>query len=85
MGFLARDTDPSAQKVQIEILRAMPAWRKLELLGDSCEANLTLMSAGLKRRFPGASDDELHRMLMNLLWGEETAAGIRRRSLEIQK
>ena len=84
MGFPARDTDRSAHNAQIEILRAMPAWRKLELLGDSCEANLTLLSAGLRKRFPEASEQELHRMLMILLWGEDTAARIWRRPLAFQ-
>lgn len=84
MGTLARDTDSSAQGVQIEILRSKPAWRKLELLADCCETNLTLMSAGLRRRFPEASEDDLHGLLMNLLWGEETAARIRRRPLGSQ-
>ena len=74
MGTLARDTDDSAQRAQIEILRSMPAWRKLELLADCCETNRALMMAGLRARFPSASDSELHRRLMDLLWGEEEAA-----------
>lgn len=82
MGTLARDTEGSAQRVQIEILRALPAWRKLELLADCCETNRSLMLAGLRSRFPNASDSELHRMLMDLLWGEELAARIWGRPLE---
>jgi hypothetical protein len=85
MGTLARDTSWSAQTAQIEILRSMPAWRKLELLADSCETNRTLMSAGLRVRFPEASEEELHRMLMSLLWGEDTAARIWRRPLVFQE
>jgi hypothetical protein len=85
MGFPARDTDCSAHNAQIEILRSMPAWRKLELLADSCETNRTLMSAGLRVRFPEASEEELHRMLMSLLWGEDTAARIWRRPLVFQE
>ena len=73
MGVLTRDTHSSAERAQIEILRAHPPWRKLELLGDGCEANRILMLAGLRMRFPHASEDELNRRLMGLLWGEETA------------
>jgi hypothetical protein len=76
MGFLARDTDRSAQNVQIEILRAMPAWRKLELLADCCESNRALMEAGLRSRFPDADDAEIHRLLMELILGKETAARV---------
>ena len=71
MGTLARDTDSSAQRAQIGILRSLPAWRKLELLADCCETNRALMMAGLRSRFPDASEAELQRMLMNLMWGEE--------------
>ena len=76
MGALARDTTEAAERAQVEILRSLPAWRKLELLGDACEANRTLMMAGLRSRIPEASEEELHRLLMDLLWGEETATRI---------
>jgi hypothetical protein len=76
MGTLARDTEASAQRAQIEILRSLPAWRKLELLADCCETNRSLMLAGLRSRFPDATEAELHRMLMDLLWGEEEAVRI---------
>ena len=79
MGTLARDTEDRAERAQIEILKALPAWRKLELLGDACETNRALMLAGLKSRFPAASEDELHRMLMGLLIGDETADRIVKR------
>ncbi len=79
MGTLARDTESAAERAQIEILKALPAWRKLELLGDACETNRALMLAGLRSRFPAASEDELHRLLMGLLIGDETAARIVKR------
>ena len=77
MIFLARDTDRSAQQAQIEILRSMPAWRKLELLADCCESNRALMEAGLRSRFPNVDDAEIQRMLLELVLGEEAAAMIR--------
>ncbi len=73
MGTLSHDTGNSAERAQIEILRSLPAWRKLELLADCCESNRSLMLAGLRSRFPDATESELHRMLMDLLWGEEEA------------
>jgi hypothetical protein len=74
---LARDTDRAAQAVQIEILRAMPAWRKLELLADCCESNRALLEAGLRSRFPEATDLEVRHMLVELMIGKRAAARIR--------
>ena len=76
MGFLARDTDRSAQAAQIEIFRSMPPWRKLELLGECCENTRALLEAGLRFRFPDSSDAEIRRMLLELMLGEEIAARI---------
>ena len=76
MGTLARDTTALAEKARMEVLKALPAWRKLELLGDACETNRLLMLTGLRSRHPFASEDELQRMLMRLMIGEEAAAKI---------
>ena len=76
MVTLARDTDRSAQQAQIEVFRSMPAWRKLELLADCCESNRTLLEAGLRSRFPDAAEDGIHRMLLELVLGEQTAARV---------
>jgi hypothetical protein len=73
MGTLARDTDILAEAALIEVMRSLPAWRKVELLDDACQTTRTLMLAGLRRRFPAASTAELHRMLMDRLLGKETA------------
>jgi len=76
MGILARDTDESAERAQIEILKLLPAWKKLELLDDACKTTRSVMMAGLRSRYPELSDAARHRMLMDLLVGEETAERI---------
>lgn len=76
MGILARDTDARIERAQIEILKRIPPWRKLKLLGDACETNRALMLAGLRSRHPDSSEDELRRRLMDLLLGEKTATQI---------
>jgi len=76
MGTLSRDPDTSAEEVLIAIMKALPAWRKMELLEDACKTTQTLVLAGLRRRFPAASEDELHRLLMDRLVGEQTAARV---------
>ena len=76
MGILARDTDDLAERAQIAILKALPTWKRMELLDDACTTTRTVMMAGLRSRFPGLSDADLHRVLMDLLVGEETAERI---------
>ena len=76
MGILARDSDESAERAQIAILKALPTWKRLELLDDACTTTRTVVMAGLRSRFPELSDAARHRMLMDLLVGEETAERI---------
>ncbi len=76
MGVLSRDTTRAAEQAQIQVFRAMPAWKKLELVADACETNRALMLAGLRSRHPSASEKELQRLLMGLLWGEAQATEI---------
>jgi hypothetical protein len=76
MGALSRDTTRAAEQAQLEVLRAMPAWRKLELVADGCETNRALVLAGLRSRHPSASEEELQRLLMGLVWGEPQATMI---------
>ena len=76
MGTLSRDTDWETERVLFEIMRALPSWKKLALLDDACATAHALALAGLRARHPTASEDALHRMLMDLLLGEETAARV---------
>jgi len=76
MGALSRDTDRKAERVLVEIMRALPAWKKLALLDDACATARLLALAGLRARHPQASEDALHRMLMGLLLGDEIATRV---------
>jgi len=73
MGTLAHDTDTAAETALIEVMKALPAWRKLELLDDACQATRALVLVGLRRRYPAVSERELQRLLMDRLVGEDTA------------
>jgi hypothetical protein len=73
MGTMSRDTDRATEMVLIEVMRALPAWKKLALVDDACATARALLLAGLRARHPGASEDALRRMLMGLLLGEEIA------------
>ena len=53
------DTSPEAQRVLTEAYRAMPAWRKWELLDELYRFGRSLHAAGLAHRRPGATSAEI--------------------------
>ena len=73
---LSLDTDPEAERVQLEILRRMPPWRKAELIFDAIETSRSLAMAGLRHRHPDAGPEELHRRFLGLWLGEELATKV---------
>lgn len=73
---LSPDTDAEAERVQLEILRRMPAWKKVALIEEANRMSRNLALAGLRERHPGASPEEIRRRLMGLLLGEELASRI---------
>jgi hypothetical protein len=73
---LSPDTDPDAERVQIEIFRRMPAWRKVQLIEDANELSRQLALAGLRQRHPDAAPEELRRRLFGLFLGEELATRV---------
>ena len=76
MSTLAIDTSPEAERVQIQIWRGMPAWRKLELAAQMHATVRGLALAGLRQRYPKASAAELTRRLAGLWLGDELATHI---------
>ena len=76
MGILARDTECAAERAQFAILKSLPTRKKLELLDSACTTTRALVMAGLRSRFPRLSHAELHRMLMDVTLGRETAERI---------
>jgi hypothetical protein len=67
------DTDPKIEALQVELLRALPPWRKMELLAELNAFARELALSGLRTRFPQAGEAELSRRLADLLLGIETA------------
>jgi hypothetical protein len=76
MTTLFPDTSPDAQRVQVDLLRRAPAWRKLELLGQLNAMARTLALSGLRQRHPKATAAELRRRLADLLLGPDLAARV---------
>ena len=74
MATRPTDTSAEAERVQIEILRAMPSWRKMQLWNDLNMAMRQVALEGLRQRFPSALPEELRRRLATILLGPELAA-----------
>lgn len=73
MGHPMQDTHPSAEAIQIEILRQMPPSRKIELVFELCDTVSALTLLGIRNRCPGIGERELHRRYADLALGENLA------------
>ena len=73
---LSSDTHPDIERLQIEELRRMPTWRKIELVGDMNEAVRALALAGLRQRHPDDTPAQRRRRLADLMLGPELAARV---------
>lgn len=67
------DTSPAAARVQLEIYRAMPGWRKWQLVGEAIDATRQVAVAGLRSRHPEESSARIQRRLASLCLGPELA------------
>jgi hypothetical protein len=73
VALLSEDTAPKIERMQVELLRAMPSWRKAELVGEMWRTVRTMALAGLRERHPHDSATQLRRRLADLMLGPELA------------
>ncbi len=76
MTTLSPDTHPEIERLQIERLRQMPAWRKMALLSEMNRTVRTLALAGLRQRHPHDTPAQRRRRLADLLLGPDLAATV---------
>jgi hypothetical protein len=76
MTTLSPDTPPDVERLQIEQLRRMPAWRKLALMGEMIQTVNTLALSGLRQRHPNDTPTQRRRRLADLILGTELAARV---------
>jgi hypothetical protein len=74
MATLSSDTHPDAEEVQLELLRRMPPWRKMELMEAMTRMVFCLVLAGLRERHPQATEEELRLRMATLVLGPDLAA-----------
>ncbi|OGO27566.1 MAG: hypothetical protein A2Z16_01260 [Chloroflexi bacterium RBG_16_54_18] len=70
------DTPSEVEKLQIELIRQMPPWKRLYLAGQMIQTVRLLNLSGLRRRYPEASVAELKRRLADLWLGPKLAARV---------
>ena len=73
---LSADTPAHVRQLQIELLRQMPTWRKLQLVGEMNLMVRQFVLAGLRQRYPDDSPELLRRRLAELSLGPELAAKV---------
>lgn len=73
MSTLSSDTHPKIEQMQIEIIRRMPAWKKIAITDGLNETVKTLALSGIKQRHPSAAPQQIQRMLAELMLGAELA------------
>jgi hypothetical protein len=72
------DTSPEAAARYLELLRATPPARRLQIAAGLSVTTKKLTIAGIRERHPDADEAEIGRRLARLLYGEEAAARIER-------
>lgn len=66
------DTDPETERVIIELACAMPDWKKFRQIAALSEGCRRLAMAGLRDRYPNASEEELRKRFAALMLDRET-------------
>ena len=70
---LSRDTSRAAEDVQVELWRGMSPLSKVRAVSALTRSVLQLSLAGIRQRFPGATDSECKMRLARLTLGPELA------------
>ena len=70
------DTSPEAEEILFSLLREAPAWKKWQQMAALNHSARLLALAGLRRRHPHASEEDLRRRLADMLRGPELATRV---------
>ena len=70
------DTDPEAERVQMDLYRRMSPARKWELVEDAIQTSRELVLAGIRSRHPEAGEEEIRRRFFGIWLGEELATEV---------
>ncbi len=68
------DTSSSVERLQIQMFRNAPAWRKLQMAGELRETMLLFLRSGLEERHPNSTEAQIKRLMADHLLGAELAS-----------
>ena len=71
-----RDTTPEARAVQARVLRSLSGAQKLEAMDALSRMTHILVQAGIRERFPEASESELEAEYFRVVLGSELATKV---------
>ena len=67
------DTSPEAERIQIDLLRRVPVWKRLHIAAEMSQTVMLLSRMGVVRRNPGAAPAELRRLAAEAILGPDLA------------
>ena len=70
------DTDPETELVLIEMARRTPVWKKFRQVGALNQMCRAFAMAGIRQRYPEASEKEVSRRLAAVLFDRETVVKV---------
>lgn len=73
MVALYSDTQPQIERIQIEIIRRMPSWKKFAIVDDLNETVRTFAISGIKQSHPNITIEQTRRLLAERMLGAELA------------
>lgn len=76
IAVLSSDTSPDVERRQVDLWRRMSPSDKLRLVREMTRAVQELSLAGIRRRHPGASEDECKLRLALLTLGRDLACRV---------
>ena len=72
------DTDPDAERAQLELLRRATVARRVQLALSLSNSVIGLARNAIRRALPGAGEEEVGLRFVDLNYGPELAAELRR-------
>ncbi len=66
------DMDPETERLLIELSRNRPIWKQFRQVGSLNRMTRAFAMAGIRQRYPEASEEEVRRRLAAVLFDRET-------------
>ena len=66
------DTDPETERLLIELSRNRPIWKQFKQVGALNRMTRAFAMAGIRQRYPEATEEEVRRRLAAVLFDRET-------------